>query len=377
MITLKALQHRGRMCVAIHGKLSPAVDTVIRNFPGRLFSITHRCWYIPDDRKMIDALVSVLSPLEEVVVELPSYRQSLSPVQVEPENPPNVVVPDLYEETLKVQRYSDATIINYIAQFRFFLEFILPVTADNFTEKDVHRYLNHLVNKRRVSISTQNVAINAIKFHLEHVKKEARAVYYIDRPRKEKKLPVVLSFEEVTALLGCVKNLKHRCLLMVMYSAGLRIGETLKLTRRDIDPGRRVVYVRGGKGKKDRITLLSRVALETLVDYLKQYKPQKWLFEGPSQEAYSERSVNKLIKKAASAAGILKPVSAHTLRHSFATHLLERGTDLRYIQQLLGHESSKTTERYAQVTKRGFEQLISPLDYLFSSNALEKDNKDV
>jgi integrase/recombinase XerD len=162
----------------------------------------------------------------------------------------------------------------------------------------------------------------------------------------------------------------------MLYSSGLRISELLDLKPVDIDPDRKVIYVRGGKGNKDRITVLSLVAYSLLVHYLELYHPKTWLFEGPEGNPYSPRSLNKVIHKSAALAGIAKKVSAHTLRHSFATHLLEHGTDLRYIQALLGHESSKTTERYAHVTRKGFEQIVSPLDYLANRLTLE-GNKEI
>ena len=142
------------------------------------------------------------------------------------------------------------------------------------------------------------------------------------------------------------------------------MGELLKLRYNDIDSARGVIEIKNGKGSKDRITLLSALAYKSIVQYMAIYKPEHWLFEGPDKEPYSARSVNNIIKRSGTKAGICKNISAHTLRHSFATHLLERGTDLRYIQLLLGHESSKTTERYLHLTKKGFEQLVSPLDNL-------------
>lgn len=161
---------------------------------------------------------------------------------------------------------------------------------------------------------------------------------------------------------------------MLLYAAGLRRSELLRLKSGDIDPDRRVIYVRGGKGGKDRVTLFSRRAYECVVHYLKLVKPKLWLFEGADGGPYSATSLNNIIRRSALNAGISKRVSAHTLRHSFATHLLEHGADLRYIQSLLGHESSKTTERYTQVTRKGFEGLVSPLDRIKED---DKDNNEI
>lgn len=164
--------------------------------------------------------------------------------------------------------------------------------------------------------------------------------------------------------------------MFLLYSAGLRMSELLHLKWTDIDAARGLIYIRCAKGKKDRVTLLSGIAHQYLLHYKDLYNPKQWVFEGISGQPYSSRSVNNIIERNAFRAGIQKRVSAHTLRHSFATHLLESGTDLRYIQALLGHESSRTTERYAHVTKRGFDKLRSPLDNLLPAVTLG-DNKDI
>jgi integrase/recombinase XerD len=157
----------------------------------------------------------------------------------------------------------------------------------------------------------------------------------------------------------------------LLYSSGLRISELLNLELQDIDGARKLIHVRGGKGRKDRMTILSEVANNYLQSYVEKYQPRKWVFEGPGFVRYSAKSVNNIVKRSAKLAGIGKNISAHTLRHSFATHLLENGTDLRYIQALLGHESSKTTELYTHITRRGFERVKSPLDNLPQALFLE------
>ena len=175
----------------------------------------------------------------------------------------------------------------------------------------------------------------------------------------------MLSTEEVIEILKATKNLKHRAILMTIYSAGLRISEAINLKIKDIDSQRMQIRVEQAKGKKDRYTLLSQKNLATLRTYFLAYKPKVWLFEGQEAgEPYSSRSIQNIFSAAVEKAGITKEVSVHTLRHSFATHLLENGTDLRYIQSLLGHESSKTTEIYTHVTTKGFDQIKSPLDKL-------------
>jgi integrase/recombinase XerD len=182
---------------------------------------------------------------------------------------------------------------------------------------------------------------------------------------KEKTLPSVLSSEEVIEILKATENIKHRAILMTIYSAGLRISESINLKIRDIDSNRMQIRVEQGKGKVDRYTLLSEKTLLILRQYFKEYRPKVWLFEGLIKgEQYSTRSIQNIFQAAVKKAGITKDVSVHTLRHSFATHLLENGTDLRYIQNLLGHANSKTTEIYTHITTKGFDQIKSPLDKL-------------
>lgn len=315
--------------------------------------------------------MEITQALQSVTSIDPSEWSTLTQLPAEKSVRPWVDIPPLYRETLVKMRYSPATIDNYLIQFRFFLTFIYPTPANDITDEQVHKYLIYLIEHRHVSVSTQNQAINSIKFYLERVKKGERKVYYIDRPLKDWKLPTVLSEDEMQRLLYHTHNVKHRCLLFMLYSAGLRMSELLSLKWNDIDVDRKVIYIRNAKGRKDRITLLSQVAYTYIQHYRELYKSETWVFEGADKNQYSARSVNNVVKAAAARAGIQKRVSAHTLRHSFATHLLENGTDLRYIQTLLGHESSQTTERYAHVTRKGFERLTSPLDTMASRIILE------
>jgi len=209
-----------------------------------------------------------------------------------------------------------------------------------------------------------NIAISALKFYYGGILKKNFA-YEIKRPKKDRKLPVVLSREEVFKILSSVVNIKHRAILMITYSAGLRVGEVVRLKVEDIDTERKMIHVRGAKGRKDRYTILSDVAIETLNLYLKSYQPKIWLFHGKNENSHlTVRSVEKIFDNAVKSAGVTKDVSIHSLRHSFATHLLESGVDLRYIQELLGHKSSKTTEIYTHVSNKDLSRIQSPLDLI-------------
>jgi len=186
----------------------------------------------------------------------------------------------------------------------------------------------------------------------------------------------VLSKDEVTRLLDSVRNRKHRAILMLVYSAGLRVSEVVRLKLEDIDVRRRLIHIKGSKGRKDRYTLLSSVALEVLRDYYRFYRPRKWLFPGKRKDRHiSARAVQKVVTATGKRAGIRKKLTTHTLRHSFATHLLENGTDLRYIQELLGHKSSKTTQIYTHVTRKDLVRIVSPLDRI-ASGQIDNGNID-
>lgn len=272
--------------------------------------------------------------------------------------------PEEYILKLKELRYSENTLKTYKALFEEFINYYHKFEISRIDESMITAFLRYLVIERKVSTSYQNQAINAVKFYYERVLGGQRKVYLVDRPREEKTLPVVLSEKEVGDLLKATENLKHKAILMLAYSGGLRLSELIYVKLTDIDSNRMQIRVEQSKGNKDRYTLLSVRLLEVLRKYFLAYKPKVWLFEGVNGGQYSVRSIQAIMKDSTRKAGIKKKVSVHSLRHSFATHLLENGTDLRYIQGLLGHSSSKTTEIYTHITTKGFDQIKSPLDKL-------------
>jgi len=272
--------------------------------------------------------------------------------------------PGEYIAKLKELRYSQNTVDTYKHMFEEFINHYPETEIADITDEMIIKFLQYLVNVRNISGSYQNQSINSIKFFYERVLGGQRKVYTIDRPRKERLLPEVLSEEEIVKILDATENLKHKAILMTIYSAGLRISELINLHIKDIDSERMQIRVEQAKGKKDRYTLLGEKTLEVLRKYILQYKPKVWLFEGLKGEQYSSSSIQANLKIAVDKAGINKHITVHTLRHSFATHLLESGTDIRYIQSLLGHSSGKTTEIYTHITTKGFDQIKSPLDKL-------------
>ena len=279
----------------------------------------------------------------------------------------NLKIEEKYFENLRknlvVRKYSPKTIKSYIHYNKDFLGYVRK-KPNEITNEDVKDYLFYLVEEKEVSASTLNTAINALKFYYGEVLKRG-FVYELKRPKKDKKLPVVLSQEEISRILSSITNIKHRLILMLIYSAGLRVSEVVKLKPRDIDDERKLIHIKGGKGRKDRYTMLSEVAIEMIRRYLKEYGQSIWLFSSQDKEKHiTTRTVEKIFSNACRKANIKKNATVHSLRHSFATHLLERGTDLRYIQELLGHKSSKTIEIYTHVSNKDIGKIKSPLDSL-------------
>src|SRR5690554_407787 len=322
------------------------------------WSIPYSDIYLAQIKEQIENLG--LKPIHKIE---PKEEQKLKRISVF-EIPNYKVCPEDFILKIKELRYSKSTEKVYKSALEDYLNYHHAIDIDRLNEGHIQSFLRNLVMERKVSISYQNQAINAIKFYYERVLGGQRRTYFIDRPKKEKSLPVVMSEEEIIRVLRAVENVKHKAILMVIYSAGLRISECINLKIKDIGSNRMQIWIRQSKGKKDRYTILSEKTLLILRTYYLQYKPTNYLFEGQTGSSYSSRSIQNIFKTAVLKAKIQKKVTVHTLRHSFATHLLENGTNLRYIQSLLGHSSSKTTEIYTHITTKGMEQLKSPLDLL-------------
>lgn len=264
------------------------------------------------------------------------------------------------EREMKIRGFGRRTIESYLLYNRLFLEFV-GKSPKEVTNEDIRNYLEGLKDKGCAS-STLNVALNALRFYYREILKR-RFLFDIKGPKKSNYLPTILSKEEIQRMLAVTINPKHNFLISLMYSAGLRVSECVKIRMRDFDLDRGMIVVRGGKGNKDRCTLLAKKLVPVLKKQLELKKPGDYLFSGAQGMGHlTMESAEKIVKKAVEVAGIAKKVSCHSLRHSFATHLLEDGTDIRYIQSLLGHAKLETTQIYTKVVNTALQKIANPLD---------------
>ena len=267
-----------------------------------------------------------------------------------------------YRKYLEQKRYSPATIQTYLSMTKQFFARIKIADWKNVTKSDIEAYNHSEYIVKNRSYSTQNQFINAIKLFYRINNCHGLVPDEIERPRRQYNLPDVLSAEEVKSIFDHTPNQKHKTLLMLIYSAGLRIGEALDLKLKDIQRDEGLIYIRRAKGSKDRRVPLSDILKNKLKDYLVAYKPRIYLFEGASGGRYSNTSAAKVLKRAVKKAGIQKRVTLHTLRHSYATHLTNRGVNIQYLQKILGHNSPKTTMLYTHLSGKDIRNVKSPLD---------------
>lgn len=346
----------------IHLRLpyDPALVSAVKRLPGRRWDPVRRVWRLPDTAECRQALDRELglAPIAPKVAA-PAGQSASHPLDA-------TETLSRFQEEIRLRGYSPRTRKVYLGHIRRFLEWSGGAIGSRPSE-DARRYLVYLVEERQASASYHTQAVSAVKLLLEAVLKEPGLAKDLPRPRRERHLPDVLSKEETARFLEHLTNPKHRALVLLLYSSGLRVSEVVRLRVEDLDVSRGLLRVRRGKGARDRETLLSARALEAVRIYQEAFRPSGWLFPGSREgRHYSSRAVQRVVQQCARSAGLSKRVSPHVLRHSFATHLLESGTDLRYIQELLGHQSSRTTEIYTHVAATHLAKIRSPLDELDS-----------
>ena len=405
-VLLKPLLHRNQECIGIYFFNSPVLNKAIQKQAGARWSKTQKCWYMPLQKEYYDKLVKALE--DKAVLDHTALSQylkvkktgnlyasaSLLPVKkARPDSgalykrPATAnaaqqsiivykgsrisainahVIPNM-EAHLKLKAYSASTMRTYLGEMKQLLSLLKDIPADNLETVHLKRYLLFCYEKLHLTENSLHSRINALKYYFEQVLGKEKFFWEIPRPKKQLQLPHFFNQDEITAILNAADNVKHKTMLMLAYSSGLRVSEVVRIQTKDIDSSRMCILIKQAKGKKDRIVKLSPVLLIMLREYWTKYKPARdgVLFKGQyAGEPYSTRSLQLVLAAAKQKAGVLKPGSIHALRHSFATHLLDKGTDVTMIMKLLGHNDIKTTLRYLHVTNRDMLQIMSPLDDL-------------
>ncbi|MES2810825.1 MAG: tyrosine-type recombinase/integrase [Bacteroidota bacterium] len=344
-------EHRNQRVIFIQFDRNPVLISEIKQLAGIAWSQTHKMWYVPD--------VSEYRKKFNISTDFTIGTKTLSKI-----NPHNQQELERMVHQLQLKGYSQSTIRCYTQEFAQFLYFIKDKEADTCNEVEVREFLLHCITELKLKENTLHSRINGIKFYYEQVLFHNRIFIEIPRPKKQLKLPKALNTDEIKRIFLAAKNLKHNMMLKLCYGMGLRLSEIVNLKIADIDSKTMLVYVERGKGKKDRYVNLPESILIQLREYYLIYKPKEYLFEGQYGGQYSSRSLQKVFKDSLKEAQIWKKVGIHSLRHSYATHLLENGTDIRFIQELLGHNSISTTLLYTNVTDRTLRKIVSPLDFL-------------
>lgn len=396
-LTLKPLLHRNQECIGIFYARNTGLEKIIRKTEDVKWSKTHACWYIPlsqtgytvlvrqlKDKANIDnsALRGYLQTKQKVAATLPAPVENIEPYKTNAKKPlalspawqlsnSNLAALKSFVQLLQLKAYSKSTIVTYRNEFIQLLKLLKEKSVETLTVEDLKRYMSYVLVKERISENTAHSRLNALKFYFEQVLNREKFFWEIPRPKKVQKLPKVISEEKILEGLLKIANLKHRTLLLLAYSAGMRVSEVVGLQVTDINSDRMQININCAKGKKDRVVTLSKSILPILREYYIKYKPTYWLFEAPNGgEHYSSRSAQQIFRDAYKKLGLPPQCSFHSLRHSYATHLLESGTDISYIQKLLGHSDIKTTLRYAQVSKKDIGQIESPLDRVLRKKGL-------
>lgn len=405
-VILKPLQHRGRESIGIHFEKNLVIQSLIQKQAGARWSKTNSCWYIPLLKDNYQQLAIILKGKAELKNdELKKYllgkkkgnqlstTQNKSTLVTESKNylvkkgPPvqqrgvrheiskeNKEALQKFQQMLALKSYSPSTIRTYSNEFVQFLQTIKENKASDFTTARIKDYMQYCFEKLKLSENTLHSKINALKFYYEQVLHREKFFWEIPRPKKPLLLPKLLNEIELRKLFNALTNKKHKAMLFTAYSAGLRVSEVANLKIADIDSQRMQIFIERAKGKKDRYVNLSPVLLDILRNYHKEYepKPKVYLFESEQTlSAYPTRTIQQIFSNAKNRAGIRKEVGIHSLRHSFATHLLDKGTDIKFIKDLLGHFNIKTTERYLHVSKEKLVNIKSPFDDLWEKEDID------
>lgn len=349
-ITYKTGVHRDKNVIFLHFDYHAPTVVEVKKFVGSRWSQSHKCWYLPDVAEYRKRF-----GLEKTELE----KSELSKINVV-----NATGFKRFIETLQLKGYSTNTIRTYGNEFAQFLYALRDLKAADCDEEKIRSYFLYCINTLRLSENSMHSRINAVKFYYEKILGREQFFIEIPRPKKESKLPKVIHNQDIKKLFESTTNIKHNSILKLTYGMGLRVSEIVNLKIKDIDSKNMQVFLARAKGKKDRYVNLPESVLEQLRLYFIEYRPKEYLFEGQFGGQYSIRSAQNIFKSALKKSGLNKTVGIHSLRHSFATHLLENGTDVRFIQELLGHKDIKTTLLYTNVSDTSIRKIKSPLDDL-------------
>ena len=378
IIRLQKDIHYGKVDLCIRFERDVTLEATARKISGCRWNQTLHCWYLPFKRQTIKTVMAAFEPLARVDYSTldTADTQPTEPIEIKTKvtltSLPDALVFEnrkkaiaRFEAWLMSKRYSGNTVKTYTEALKTFLTYHSTKPIEAISNEDVILFNTNYILKNKYSASFQNQVVNAIKLFFSAIENRKLDPELIHRPKRPKTLPNVLSKEEVKAVLEATANSKHKAMLSLIYACGLRSGELLQLRPAHVDSKRMVLIIKAAKGNKDRISPLSMKIVEMLRSYFVAYKPKIYLFEGQKPgEPYDARSLQLVIKQSVNRAAINKPITLHWLRHSYATHLLEAGTDLRYIQEILGHQSSKTTEIYTHVSTKSLQKIKSPFDTL-------------
>lgn len=346
----ETVAHNSKEVIFIHFNYNNEANKEVKKIAGVKWSRSKKAWYVSDNQTNRQKFNLPLNPVGKQVLTL-----------IHAANQPALL---LFIETLQSKAYSESTIKTYRNEFAQLLYLLKNVPVNLLDGLKLRSYFLYCTNTLKLSENTLHSRINAIKFYFEQVLHRETMFFEIPRPKKPCQLPKVISTKDIKKLFEITLNQKHNLMLKLCYGMGLRVSEIINLKITDIDSESMQVFIERAKGKKDRYANLPESILQQLREYYKAYKPKKYLFEGQYGNQYSIRSVQKVFKDAMQKARINKVIGIHGLRHSFATHLLDNGTDIKFIQELLGHNDIKTTLRYIHVTKQSLKNIISPLDKL-------------
>jgi len=380
-VLLKKVKHRNKVRLLLVFVYDDLIIAKIRKIEGYLWSKTLRGWYTDFTEENMQFIKETLK--NDVVFKLDNsvYNGHLKDAVERPErdlSAINSVLLKSYSSYLTGKCYSESTVKTYSSFVADFFNYLNDTPLNTVTNRNVEQFIEAVFIPRNYSISTHRQFVSAIKLLKAFYPECKIEELQLQRPKKSLILPTVLSKEEVIDLLRYTKNLKHRAILAMIYSAGLRISELLSLQLAHIEVDRRQILVKNSKGRKDRNVILAESIIPLMNNYLMSYRPDRYFVEGKPYQPYSAESIRAFLHRVSKLANITKNVTPHTLRHSYATHLLENGIDLRYIQELLGHAKPETTMIYTHVTKKDLMKIESPLDLALKSlTDTDKNNKNI